>query len=441
MLGPISLEQTHAWSRWEFCFGYTPQFPCRAGVLEIGWGKLIHGLWQGIRPAHFGGATAAAFITSQFFTTNHSHCTQNAHRYRNYRRRPLRQRPYVTRNPYTEFFQQCLTKAEYLPAIQGNSSFSLKAVYSRSQKSAAEFGTAAATDVYYDSPSSDDRSLAYLLARSDIDAVVIALPIPAQPAIIRAALKARKHVLSEKPIAKNTVVAGQLLTEYTPYKEQRLIWGVAENFRSIEPIAYGVEQLKQLGGEVTAFQISVHDLIQDGNPFFATEWRKNPEYPGGFILDGGVHFLAGLREFLSAVGDSITKVVAFSTQIEPHLPPVDTLNGALLLKSGRSGTINLSYGTEFKNDFLIEVVTSNGSVSMTPAGVTVLEKDAGGKWSEKIKAFAFSTGVAAEVEAFGRAIRAKNGNVKQSPEEALLDLRIVELLLKSGEERGVVLAV
>ncbi|KAL4789574.1 hypothetical protein BDV19DRAFT_394948 [Aspergillus venezuelensis] len=48
------------------------------------------------------------------------------------------------------------------------------AVYSRSQKTALEFGTAASADANYDSPSSNDRSLTHLLARSDIEAVIIA---------------------------------------------------------------------------------------------------------------------------------------------------------------------------------------------------------------------------------------------------------------------------
>lgn len=110
------------------------------------------------------------------------------------------------------------------------------------------------------------------MERSDIEAVVIALPILAQPDVIRASFKSGKHVLSEKPIAKDSTVAQQLIDEYMPYRKKGLVWCVAENFRFIDPITYGVQQIKLLGGEVTGFQISVHDYIKDGNPFFATEW-------------------------------------------------------------------------------------------------------------------------------------------------------------------------
>lgn len=145
-------------------------------------------------------------------------------------------------------------------------------MYSRSQKSATNFGDEATVDAYYNSPETPDKSLGKLLERSDIDAVIIALPISAQPDIIRAAWRAGKHVLSEKPVAKDSTVAKQLIGDYEPYKSKGLIWGVAENFRFIKPIAYGAEQLKRLGGEVTSFQVSVHDLVKDGNPYYATEW-------------------------------------------------------------------------------------------------------------------------------------------------------------------------
>jgi predicted dehydrogenase len=170
--------------------------------------------------------------------------------------------------------------------------------------------------------------------------------------------------------------------------------------------------------------------------------RKNPDYQGGFILDGGVHFVAGLREFLSALNDSIEKVVSFSSQMQPHLPPVDTVNGAYLLKSGRSGTISLSFGIEFKNDFLIEVTSTNGSVAMTPAGVKVIErKGSDGERKEALKEFPPNTGVGLEIEAFGKAIENQAPDARQTAEEALLDLVLVEKLLDSGEQGGAVLTV
>jgi predicted dehydrogenase len=167
-----------------------------------------------------------------------------------------------------------MLKIEYFPAVKANSNYALKAVYSRSEQSATKFGDEASTDAYYDTPETPDKSLNKLLGRSDIDAVIIALPITAQPDIIRAALKAGKHVLSEKPVAKDSTVAKQLIADYEPYKAKGQVWAVAENFRFIDPIAYGTEQLKRLGGEVTGFHVSVHDMVKNGNPYYDTEWYE-----------------------------------------------------------------------------------------------------------------------------------------------------------------------
>lgn len=155
-----------------------------------------------------------------------------------------------------------------------------------------------------------------------------------------------------------------------------------------------------------------------------------------------MHFVAGLREFLSALNDSIEKAVSFSAQMQPHLPPVDTVNGVYLLKSGRSGTISISFGIEFRKDFMIEVTSTNGSVSMTSKGIQVVEKmDSGGERKESLKEFPSDSGVGLEVEAFGRAIENKAPDSRQSAEEALLDLILVEKLLMSGEQGGDVLPI
>lgn len=155
-----------------------------------------------------------------------------------------------------------------------------------------------------------------------------------------------------------------------------------------------------------------------------------------------MHFIAGLREFLSALNDSIERVVSFSAQLQPHLPPVDTLNGVCLLKSGRSGTFSLSFGIEFKSDFLIEVTSTNGSVTMTSAGVKVVERNGSdGDRKEALKEFPSDTGVGLEIEAFGKAIENKAPDARQSAEEALLDLVLIEKLLGSSEQGGAVMTI
>src|SRR5450432_1295282 len=95
----------------------------------------------------------------------------------------------------------------HLPALKAlGSTFEIVAIYSRNQETAAALAATLPKGVeIYSDPST-------LLARSDIDPANIILPIPLQPAMVESALKAGKHVISEKPIAPD-VASGRKLIE------------------------------------------------------------------------------------------------------------------------------------------------------------------------------------------------------------------------------------
>lgn len=110
---------------------------------------------------------------------------------------------------------------QHLPAIAQVPGLTLAAVYSRSEASARSVAEAASAypsvpslDVFFDSPASSASSFDDLLAREDITTLVIGLPIPHQPAYIERAWAAGKHVLSEKPVAKDIKAAKRLIDLY-----------------------------------------------------------------------------------------------------------------------------------------------------------------------------------------------------------------------------------
>lgn len=161
----------------------------------------------------------------------------------------------------------------------------LKAVYSRSEKSATEFAAAAQKalnlsappKVYFDA--SSDANLDALLARSDIAAVVVALPITTQPSIVRKALAAGKHILSEKPVAPDVAGGVQLIKEYeTTYKPKGLIWRIAENFE-VEPAYQAAGEIIRSGkiGKVAFFNARVVNHIEKDNKYYNTPWRTVPD--------------------------------------------------------------------------------------------------------------------------------------------------------------------
>lgn len=162
----------------------------------------------------------------------------------------------------------------------------MKAVYSRSRKSAQDLaGIAPGVDLYSDD-SGAGHAYADLLARDDIQALIIAyakpfpwhlreditnppsLPILIQPDFIRQALLAGKHVLSEKPIAKDVATARELLEWYRANIDtNKVIWAVGENYRYLTKFLFAAERVRELGS-VKNFRVNVHNMVKQDNKYF-----------------------------------------------------------------------------------------------------------------------------------------------------------------------------
>ncbi|AEO55681.1 oxidoreductase-like protein [Thermothelomyces thermophilus ATCC 42464] len=335
-------------------------------------------------------------------------------------------------------------REEHLPAIEAAPSLTLKAVYSRSQKSAEALAAASrdpsSVAVYFDSPAVEGRSLDDLLRRDDVAAVSVVLPILQQPAVVEKAIRAGKHVLSEKPVASTVADAVRLIGWYESLADRPPLWGVAENWRYLESLRYAAQRVREIGGELVAFRLQMYGSIKPDNKYFNTEWRKVPQHQGGFLLDGGVHFVAGLRFLLAAAGQEVKKLAGFSALLNKALIPVDTVHAAAVTGGGQSGTIVISFGMQFKSGTEVEIVTTKGVVSWSPTEVrTVAGKgDGSGDKVEERKEFPYSSGVTKEVAAFADGLAAGKLDAFQSPREALKDLEILQALLESGDGGAIV---
>ncbi|KAL9113999.1 MAG: hypothetical protein Q9187_007529 [Circinaria calcarea] len=314
--------------------------------------------------------------------------------------------------------------------------------------------TTLSEDNLYSEDSGDGHGFADLIKRSDIEAVVIALPIINQPAYIRQALTAGKHVLSEKPIAENVEDAQDLISWYhTTVDTTRVFWSVAENYRYLNSFDYARRQLQCLGRigppnkpsppgsiDTSHKQASSRPMypytksVTDQNPVRPagtdTPWRKTPTHQGGFLLDGGVHFAAALRLLLGP-SDPIVRLSAYTTQLQPHLPPVDTVAASLQTQSGATGTFSLSFGTSLRDcEWVVACKGGCVRVSLLGAVPTVTTIVVGGGESgeekkEQVEVANERTGVPPEVRKWTEALVAGRRNDRQMPEEALADLELV----------------
>ncbi|KAI9793887.1 MAG: hypothetical protein M1816_007139 [Peltula sp. TS41687] len=323
----------------------------------------------------------------------------------------------------------------------------LRAIYSRSLTSATSLAAGIdGIDLYADDAGAG-KTYDHLLKRSDIQAVVIVyvvceasiscmhhLPILIQPTFIKAALAAGKHVLSEKPIAADVASAQALIDWYRsniePHKSS---WSVAENYRFMNRFLHASEEVKKLG-RILGVRVVRLSKIEPGGKYIETAWRKTPAYQGGFLLDGGIHFVAATRLLLGDA-DPIVRVSAQTTQLQPYLPPVDTLDAVLKLKSGVTGSFSVSFGTTLSQSSYL-VACEEGVVEVTEDGVIVKggeDEDA----EETHESFiSDSRGVKEEIEAWAESFESGMQDPRQSPDEALRDLEILEKMLRSGEYNG-----
>ncbi|WQF89079.1 Putative gfo/Idh/MocA-like oxidoreductase, NAD(P)-binding domain superfamily [Colletotrichum destructivum] len=324
-------------------------------------------------------------------------------------------------------------KEQHLPAVEASDQLTLKAIYSRSRKSAedtAKLVTKSTSPDLYSDDSGDGKSFKDLLARDDIQALILALPIVNQSEYIEQALAAGKHVLAEKPIAADVSRAQKLIEYYNKVSaEQGVTFAVAENYRFQPRYTTARDEVQKLG-KIIGFNVRVFFFVQLGGKYIETAWRKKPDYQGGFLLDGGVHFAAALRLLLGkeAAPDS---VAAFSDLTQKHLPPIDTINAVVRTRSGATGSFAVSVGSPL-SAFDFHVAGEKGSVTLSSHDLTVKPFDGEARTAQ----FEQTSGVKEEVKAWAEGLVAGKPNPLQSPEEALADLEFLEKIFKSGEQDG-----
>jgi hypothetical protein len=191
------------------------------------------------------------------------------------------------------------------------------------------------------------------------------------------------------------------------------------------------------------------------------QWRQSDAFPG-YLVDGGVHIAAGaslhiadprprtvepgLRQLLPSPPQT---VVAFSSQVRPYLPPVDTFAASVRCQDGtyvpmleyaarlidlRSGTFNASFGSSHtKLEFY--AVGEKGSLRCSLLKDATVS-DAEGAEQEKIT-FEPEHAVLAELEAFGAAVlHSTTLDLRSRPIEALHDLSLIHHILMSGKQGG-----
>lgn len=305
----------------------------------------------------------------------------------------------------------------HLPVLQELSDrFAIVAVCSRTPESTGKMAA------LLDQPVDQLHDVDALLARDDIDAVDLALPIGVLPEVVKKALAAGKHVISEKPVAPTVAVGRDLLATYAAYPEQ--VWMVAENYRYEEAFVRAAEIVASGAlGRVLLADWAIYVNMTPDNRYYHTAWRRDGSFPGGFLMDGGVHHMAGLRMVL---GEAVS-VMATTAQGRADLPPADTVVASLAFESGAVAAYSVTYAGGAPWYGPLQVVGENGALRVLRDGS--LDVTTGGETrTESVEPFG---GVRGEFEAFADAIQ-RGATHRNPPDQAVQDVALVEAMLTSA---------
>jgi predicted dehydrogenase len=195
--------------------------------------------------------------------------------------------------------------------------------------------------------------------RDDVDLVVVATTNDALAPVALAAIEHGKHVLVEKPAARN---AGELRPLLQAARQAGVVVKVGFNHR-FHPAFLKAREIVDSGALGPLMYVRAR-YGHGGRLGYEKEWRASPEIAGGGeMLDQGVHLIDLSRWFL---GD-FTRVEGLVGTFFWKMPVED--NGFALLRTagGQVAWLHASC-SEWKNMFSFELYGRNGKLHVDGLG-------------------------------------------------------------------------
>jgi predicted dehydrogenase len=299
----------------------------------------------------------------------------------------------------------------YLPAFRRLSKqLEVVACTNRTRKKAEAYARLAGIPEVLDTP-------AQLLELPHVEAVLISLPIDAQPALVVQALAAGKPVISEKPMAPTVAAGKKLLKAVARYE---VPWLVGENF-AFMPAIHRVRAWLDAGklGDLRLVEVFQLNMMTAKNPYFHTSWRQQPKHVGGFVADAGVHLAHALTR-LVGMPEVVKNLTA---QFDPALRPIDTAVAVMKFPSGVLGTWTSCFSAYHQGPML-RMYGSKATVELHWSHA-LLRTGRGKETRFDAKVTSFE----AQFSHFVDVVK-KGTPVAYTPEQALCDLTLIDAIVR-----------
>ena len=189
-----------------------------------------------------------------------------------------------------------------------------------------------------------------------VDAVIVATPTMLHAEIASAALAAGKHVLCEKPLARNVAEAERIVDAA---RASSKVLKTGFNYRHLPHVRKAKELIA--GGELGELSFLRCHFGHGGRPGFEKEWHTDPEISGGgALLEQGIHVMDLIRYLL---GEPVRVAGQRSTFFWNLRDVEDNCFCLFETKAGQIAQVHVSW-TQWINSFQLELYGQDGYLKL-----------------------------------------------------------------------------
>ncbi|MGH2543756.1 MAG: Gfo/Idh/MocA family protein [Ardenticatenaceae bacterium] len=317
------------------------------------------------------------------------------------------------------------------PAIRAlGERYRIVALAARSDESLQKTGRLVGCDNFY-----HDYKQMIAKERENLDAVLVALPIPLLYEGAEHAARAGLDVLCEKPAGKNLAEGEKFLRLAEHYGVSVQI---LENFHYRDDLRRAREMIDQ--GRIGKFymiriQSLAHTELKLGG-FAGTVWRQEGAYAGGPLLDNGVHHMAAFH----VLAGRAARIEGAISSVAGEYEGVDNALFTITFENGVIGQYTFSY-TAFEEEaergfFEARCYGTKGTLIIKDGHLRVLTQEGA---QESVTFPEFDNGYYNEFLDFYRH-KSEGIPLRVTPAEAFGDLQLVLSGLDEASRRSVAVA-